>query len=400
MMISWSGADSKGPFTAVGDVLYLKKDRVLAESVVSSSKWWIKLEQALTVLVMIACYPLYLKGFKHNQVIFFLQTLAFMSFALKDEEYVLVESLYELRLSYLGFGNIFNDTVFAPNYLEPSTGNFPQLTTDSNILRVAGTPLAVAVTIAGLCLLLRTLTLVVMSCEICRSKCSCVFVVLAMTKKPVYRTMEFIYKTCMYPLLFFSVVTLQQWGSVVFVGPQFKQLCNIIAAVLIGGYLIVTIWQTFFETVANISKLENLSEFLSAALSSIIIVLGIHNNFYLLLIAVALLRAAAYIIIRVRYFRGFTRLEFIRLGSALLECLTMCLTLTGSLIGLWVSAILTIGVMLTHEVLVLYAIDAKIDQNRQATVSEGADSSSLEFKEENQTSAFDQLNASASHVSV
>jgi len=304
------------------------------------------LEQVLTGLIMIACYPLYLKGFKHNQIIFFLQTLAFMSFTLKDDSYTTVEYLYELRLSYLGLGNVFA-ALFTPHYLEHSTGNFPWLTTDSNILRVAGIPLAMTALMALLSLLLRAWAWLI-GLECCRSKSPCFFAMFAAVKKPVYRTMEFVYKTCMYPLVFFSLITLSQWGGVSFVDPQLKQTCNIICAVLVGGYTLVTVWQVFFETVAHISKFDNLCEFLSVALCSLIIVWSVHSTAYLTVIAVVALRAGAYVVIRVRYFRHFSKFEFIRLGSAVLESLTLSLMLTHSPIALCVSTLLTVGVMLAH----------------------------------------------------
>ena len=117
---------------------------------------------------------------------------------------------------------------------------------------------------------------------------------------------------------------------------------------LVGGFTLVLVWQVFFETVANINKFENLCEFLSVALNSLIITRSVYSSAYLALIAVVLIRAVAYVLIRVRYFRGFTKLEFIRLASALLESLTLCLMLTHSPIGLWVSSFMTVGVMLTH----------------------------------------------------
>jgi hypothetical protein len=96
-----------------------------------------------------------------------------------------VEYLYELRYSYFGFGSLFA-AVFPPHYLEHSPGNFHWWTTDSNILRVAGTPLAIAVVLAILSLLLRAISWLIMGYY--REKCSWFFVMHAAVKKPVYRT--------------------------------------------------------------------------------------------------------------------------------------------------------------------------------------------------------------------
>jgi hypothetical protein len=85
--------------------------------------------------------------------------------------------------------------------------------------------------------------------------------------------------------------------------------------VLVGGFTLVLVWQVFFETVANIHKFENLCEFLSVALNSLIITWSVYSLAYLALIAVVLIRAVAYVLIRVRYFRGFTKLRIHKIGQ-------------------------------------------------------------------------------------
>lgn len=60
----------------------------------------------------------------------------------------------------------------------------------------------------------------------------------------------------MYPLLFFSILTLLHWQpSSLSEAIDFKNKCNLLAALIIGAYFISVLWQVVFETVAIIHKL-------------------------------------------------------------------------------------------------------------------------------------------------
>jgi hypothetical protein len=82
---TWYDIDSQGIYGATDGWVYIKLSRVYSQYKMSfSSRWQAKTELLLTVIVLIICMSLYVKGFKHNQIIFFLQTLAFLSFNIED----------------------------------------------------------------------------------------------------------------------------------------------------------------------------------------------------------------------------------------------------------------------------------------------------------------------------
>ena len=65
----------------------------------------------MTMAVVVLCMIFYVKGYKHNQSIFFLQTHAFLAFVLLDEERIKTGYLYSLRYSYLNFGNALSSII-------------------------------------------------------------------------------------------------------------------------------------------------------------------------------------------------------------------------------------------------------------------------------------------------
>lgn len=60
-------------------------------------------------------------------------------------------------------------------------------------------------------------------------------------KKTVYRVLEFFYKTCMYPLIFFSIVTLSNWNATVFIPNNgYYIFCRALSILLLLLYTLTT----------------------------------------------------------------------------------------------------------------------------------------------------------------
>lgn len=67
------------------------------------------------------------------------------------------------------------------------------------------------------------------------------------TKKGLYRLVEFFYKTCMYPALYFSFVTLHNWKPRILIDqPRFGAVCLGIAIAICVAYSLVTLFQIWF----------------------------------------------------------------------------------------------------------------------------------------------------------
>jgi hypothetical protein len=151
-------------------------------------------------------------GFKHNQIPFFLQTLAFLSFSIYDPSFTVINSLHSFRLSYYQGDQTVSFMTTPDGYLENSPGNFPILTLDANIFRVASTTLLIASLNVCFILLLRVISYL--------KDTSSTVIVFRITnfkyrklKKTIYRFLEFFYKTCMYPLVFSSLMTFNNWST-------------------------------------------------------------------------------------------------------------------------------------------------------------------------------------------
>lgn len=80
--------------------------------------------------------------------------MAFIGYILKDHKFHLATFLYNLRFSYYDFGNILK-TIIPKYYLEESKGNFWFFTIDSNIWRVAGSTLTIALIVCCMITILR-----------------------------------------------------------------------------------------------------------------------------------------------------------------------------------------------------------------------------------------------------
>jgi hypothetical protein len=308
-----NGTDEKGPYIANEENLYIYRDRIRTSAMLNvSNGWYYQLEMALVALVLLVSMAVYVRGEKHNQTVFFLQTLAFISFVLKDDYYSLSIILYNLKFSYYSFSNALS-MLIPSGYLETSQGNFDYLTTDSNFLKVAGTPAAIAAVNLVLIVILRIIFYSMRRAASLNPSRSTVAV--SNNRKYFYRFVEFLYKTCMYPLVFFSFVTLDNWRMGVYVltdHQTYELVCRISSAIIPFGYLAVTVWQLRSESVSKIYRLENVIEYVSVLMASMVIVLSVHTSVYVTVFVVFLLRGLAYLFIRRRYMRYFQTVEYIK----------------------------------------------------------------------------------------
>jgi hypothetical protein len=76
-----------------------------------NNKGQYEVEYALTVVVMVCCMAIYMKGYKHNQIPFFLQTLSFLGLTVEDKKFHMTSFLYNLRWSYYDLGNAISGII-------------------------------------------------------------------------------------------------------------------------------------------------------------------------------------------------------------------------------------------------------------------------------------------------
>lgn len=106
-------------------------------------------------IVMILALLLHVYGYKHNQIMFSLQTMSYCVFALYKPSLYHISVLYYLRASYFGFGSGAFVKDFPEFYIESSPRNYRFLTKDANFLRVAGIPTIITIVLGVLILSLR-----------------------------------------------------------------------------------------------------------------------------------------------------------------------------------------------------------------------------------------------------
>lgn len=94
---------------------------------------------------MAAGLVLYAFGFKHNQLPFFIQTLALLAFTL-DMTTLMPPVLFPLKVAYYQFGYRRESIINIPSgYMESASGNFSYFARDSNIFRMADITLLIAI---------------------------------------------------------------------------------------------------------------------------------------------------------------------------------------------------------------------------------------------------------------
>ena len=80
-------------------------------------------------------------------------------------------------------------------------------------------------------------------------------------KKPVYRFLEFFYKACMYPLLFFAFMQFGNWSPLMLVASNrpLSQFTRWLAVAVLVAYFVVTTCQVRYEQVSRLNRIENAS---------------------------------------------------------------------------------------------------------------------------------------------
>lgn len=266
--------------------------------------------------------------------------LSFIGFAVPQEPLLRMEFLYNLRFSYFDFGNALHLAIPA-DYFEESQGNFAFFEADSNFLRVAGTTLLVAGIVAFFSCLFRLLDRLL---NIRKYK------PLRTTRKSVYRAIEFFYKLCIQPLLFFSFVTYSNWHPRSMVSyPQFLNVCHVLTVLIPVLYLLVTAFQIWGENISRLNRVEDAMEFFSAATVAWVISQSLHKKLYAAVVIILLFRGAVYIMLRRIILRDFKTIEYTKVFTTVLECITVCLTLSKSTAAIACSAVITVSIQLMHS---------------------------------------------------
>lgn len=313
-----------------------------------------EVELGMTVFVMVICSALYAKGYKHNQIPFFLQTLAFIGYAVKDDQFEMATFLYNLRWSYYDYGNAISG-IIPDLYMESSKGNFPFFTIDSNIFRVAGTTILFALVNWAVIIFCRVVYFVYLNSSL-RSKAG-LSDMIRRNKKPIYRILEFFYKTTMYPLLFFSLVTYHNWLARILVSHGFHHFTHILAIAVFVIYFTVTQYQFYMEVTSKVYRIENASEFVCDVLGGMIVAVSMHSKAYLATIAVFVLKGLVYIVSRKLLLRDFLNIEYLKVLSVALEVATVLVLLKDSAAAVVVLSILTILVQFVHQTAVVFLTD-------------------------------------------
>lgn len=168
-------------------------------------------------------------------------------------------------------------------------------------------------------------------------------------KKPVYRLLEFFYKTTMYPLIFFSFVTFHNWSALILVNKHgFHHFSHILALGLFISYLVVTLFQIFWESTSKLNKIENANEFICAVFGAMIVTVSTHSKAYISLIVVFIFRGAVYIVSRRHYLRDFLNIEYTKIASVCMEIITILVLTSNSAAAALVLCLMTIGLQFVH----------------------------------------------------
>lgn len=91
-------------------------------------------------------------------------------------------------------------------------------------------------------------------------------------KKVVYRLLEYLYKTLMYPMLFLAMVRLMYWNpQVIHRNQLIEYASNLVAIGTVVVYVLVTVFQCLLENVSRLNRNENVVEFVSALAGAVIL---------------------------------------------------------------------------------------------------------------------------------
>lgn len=125
-----------------------------------------------------------------------------------------------------------------------------------------------------------------------------------------------------YPITYGCVLNLYNWNSrVMMPNTTYQVICHTLSILLLVVPLLVLYWQIYYQQSSYIHKAECLIESMCDLAASLILVL---LQPYMLLF-VFFLRTTAYILMRMSVCRYFTRMEYLKVLSVLLEVASVCL---------------------------------------------------------------------------
>ena len=178
-------------------------------------------------------------------------------------------------------------------------------------------------------------------------------------KKPVYRFLEFFYKACMYPLLFFAFMQFGNWSPLMLVDSNrlFSQFTRWLAVAVLVAYFVVTTCQVRYEQVSRLNRIENATEFYCDCLAAMIIALSVFSTRYLLVLAVIVPRGVGYVLLRREILRDFRPIEYFRLLSLSFEVASIVCTLMDSFAVTGALIICAVVCQLVHTITIVFLSD-------------------------------------------
>lgn len=144
------GVDSTGEFEGVEESSYIYQPLIYANvDVTLGNSWKYAIASIVVTVFMIVALAIYVLGFKHNQLLFFLQTMGLLAYTLDIAVYYEQATFtYALKAAYYQFGEQPSIAPIPDGYLESSLGNFSYFQIDGNIFRVADILMVITVSIA------------------------------------------------------------------------------------------------------------------------------------------------------------------------------------------------------------------------------------------------------------
>ena len=185
-----------------------------------------------TIFFTIMVFVIYVLGYKHNQLLFYIQTLSLMGFVIDRDPLVNVVFLNNLRYSYFNYDKNPLQNLIPRNYLERCPGNYFMTSIDCNIVRNIGMTLILALIVEAILIIGRIAQVVTrkyykMDVRVLRSK------------KIIFRALEFFHKATQYPLVFFSIQTLLNAEGGLVLDTHFKNDCIALSSMILAFYLII-----------------------------------------------------------------------------------------------------------------------------------------------------------------
>jgi hypothetical protein len=127
------------------------------------------------------------------------------------------------------------------------------------------------------------------------------------------------YKTTMYPLLFFSFITYHNWHSRVLIDKKgFHHFSHLLTITFLVTYFCVMLYQLYMENTSKLNKLENMSEFFFDIFGAMIVTVSMEDKSYVALLVVFIPRGIVYLVVRRMLLRDFFPIEYLKIFSVVL----------------------------------------------------------------------------------